>query len=67
MPVIYVGNRLSWTLVIAIVYATLVFVLTDIVWRTVEMSIIFVVAGAACVFAAGEAAIWLLGGKKAGK
>ena len=60
---IWTEGRLSWPLVLAVVWATLVIVATDIVWRSVLASIVLVAGSGAAILAIGAAAILVVGGR----
>ena len=50
---IWINGRLSWPLVLAIVYATLVTILTDAVWRLVQAPIELIAGSGLALLVAG--------------
>ena len=58
---IWIDGRFSWPLVLAIVWATLAIVATDIVWRSVQASIVLIAGGGVGGLAVGAAIILVVG------
>ena len=58
---VWIEGRLSWPPVLALVYATIVTIVTDTVWRLVQAPIALVIGGGLAMLVIGMAAIPLLG------
>jgi hypothetical protein len=56
-----IDGRISWPVFFALLFSTLAVLLTDLTWRLVNVSVVWIAAGAAVLLLVGNAVILLVG------
>jgi hypothetical protein len=59
----WIDGRISWPVVLAVVFSTVTILATDFAWRTIQAPLPVIVGVAALLLLAGNAAIFIRGAR----